>query len=381
MSEHETHDGNSVGLNWFDEYLLEVKDIYPGQILTGTIMQVRSNEVLIDVGAKSEGLVDSKELELLSEDERATLSEGSQVRVYVVRKEGQDGHPVLSIHRAKMEKDWELVENAHVNDQIFEAQVTGSNKGGLIVHIGQVRAFVPASQVSTLRRKANEKEDDYKRRLNGIIGQSLKFKVLELERRRNRLILSERAAQQQWRRERKARLLDTLKPGAIITGKVSNIAKFGAFVDLGGADGLLHLSELSWGRVNHPNEVVQIGDELEVYVLNVDLDRRRIGLSLKRLQPEPWSQFVMTHQENDEVDAIITHLATFGAFARLVNQDIEGLIHLSEMSDNHVQKPDEIVKKGDTVRVRIIRIEPERKRLGLSMRRLNNELEEVLELS
>lgn len=381
MSEHETHDGNSVGLNWFDEYLLEVKDIYPGQILTGTIMQVRSNEVLIDVGAKSEGLVDSKELELLSEDERATLSEGSQVRVYVVRKEGQDGHPVLSIHRAKMEKDWELVENAHVNDQIFEAQVTGSNKGGLIVHIGQVRAFVPASQVSTLRRKANEKEDDYKRRLNGIIGQSLKFKVLELERRRNRLILSERAAQQQWRRERKARLLDTLKPGAIITGKVSNIAKFGAFVDLGGADGLLHLSELSWGRVNHPNEVVQIGDELEVYVLNVDLDRRRIGLSLKRLQPEPWSQFVMTHQVNDEVDAIITHLATFGAFARLVNQDIEGLIHLSEMSDNHVQKPDEIVKKGDTVRVRIIRIEPERKRLGLSMRRLNNELEEVLELS
>ena len=374
MSEHETHDGNSVGLNWFDEYLLEVKDIYPGQILTGTIMQVRSNEVLIDVGAKSEGLVDSKELELLSEDERATLSEGSQVRVYVVRKEGQDGHPVLSIHRAKMEKDWELVENAHVNDQIFEAQVTGSNKGGLIVHIGQVRAFVPASQVSTLRRKANEKEDDYKRRLNGIIGQSLKFKVLELERRRNRLILSERAAQQQWRRERKARLLDTLKPGAIITGKVSNIAKFGAFVDLGGADGLLHLSELSWGRVNHPNEVVQIGDELEVYVLNVDLDRRRIGLSLKRLQPEPWSQFVMTHQVNDEVDAIITHLATFGAFARLVNQDIEGLIHLSEMSDNHLQKPDEIVKKGDTVRVRIIRIEPERKRLGLRMR-LNNELD------
>jgi len=368
MSKYKTNGNNTADLNWFDEYLLEVKDIYPGQILTGTIMQVRSNEVLIDVGTKSEGLVDGKELDQLTKDERSALSEGAEVRVYVVRKEGQDGHPVLSIHRAKMEKDWEFVEDADKNDQIFDAKVTDANKGGLIVHIGQVRAFVPASQVSSLRREANEKEEDYKRRLNGLIGQSLKFKVLELERRRNRLILSERAAEQQWRREQKEKLLSSLKPGAIITGKVSSIAKFGAFVDLGGADGLLHLSELSWGRVNHPNEIVQIGDELEVYVLTVDLDRRRIGLSLKRLKPEPWSQFVLTHQVNDEADAVITHLATFGAFARLITQDIEGLIHISEMSDNHVQMPDEVVKIGDKVRVRIIRIEAERKRLGLSLR-------------
>ena len=159
MSKYETNGSDNAGLNWFDEYLLEVKDIYPGQILTGTIMQVRSNEVLVDVGTKSEGLVDGKELDQLTKDERGTLSEGAEVRVYVVRKEGPDGHPILSIHRAKMEKDWEFVEDAHNNDQIFDAKVTDANKGGLIVHIGQVRAFVPASQVSSLRREANEKED------------------------------------------------------------------------------------------------------------------------------------------------------------------------------------------------------------------------------
>ncbi|MGB0384903.1 MAG: 30S ribosomal protein S1 [Ardenticatenaceae bacterium] len=368
MSEHETHDSNSVGLNWFDEYLLDVKDIHPGQILTGTIMQVRANEVLIDVGTKSEGLVDSKELSLLSEEELATVKEGADIRVYVARKEGKDGHPVLSIHRAKMEQDWEFVEQASAENQIFDAKVTGSNKGGLIVHIGQVRAFVPASQVSSLRREGGEGNEEYQRRLNGLVGQSLKFKVLELERNRNRLILSEREAQREWRRDRKERLLSSLNASDVIKGKVSSVAKFGAFVDLGGADGLLHLSELSWGRVNHPSEVVQVGDELEVYVLSVDRERRRIGLSLKRLQPEPWSQFVLTHQLNDEVDAVITHLASFGAFARLVNQGVEGLIHVSEITHGHIQRPDEAVKVGDKVRVKIIRIEPERKRLGLSMR-------------
>lgn len=372
-------DNTPVALNWFEEYERQLQDLYAGQILTGTVMQVRSNEVLIDVGVKSEGLVDSKELDELNEEERSALLDGAEVRVYVVSAEGDNGHPVLSISRAKMEQDWELVEEALNKDKIFKAEVTGSNRGGLIVHIGLVRAFVPASQIYSIRRDSGEGEELYQRRVSDLMGKELRFKVLELDRRRNRLILSERAAEREWRREQKEKLLNGLQKGDVIEGEVTSIASFGAFVDLGGADGLLHVSELSWGRVQHPNEVVQIGQKIDVYVLNIDYDRKRIGLSLKRLQPEPWSQFIKTYQEGDEVDAIITHLTNFGAFARIVDQEIEGLIHISELSNQHIERPDQVVSTGDVVRTRIIRIEPERKRLGLSMRLRNNQMEEDLD--
>ncbi|MBA3534146.1 MAG: S1 RNA-binding domain-containing protein [Ardenticatenales bacterium] len=361
-------EAGSEQLNWLEEYEKGLENLYTGQILTGTVMQVRPNEVLIDVGAKSEGVVDNKELERLTEEEYADLREGVEIRVYVLRPESAEGHPVLSIARARMEQDWEFAEQKRAEDAIFDAKVTGANKGGLIVHIGQVRGFVPASQVSSLRRHSGEGDEEYQRRLNNIIGRTLKFKVLEIDRRRNRLILSERAAEREWRRDQKEKLLDNLHEGVIVKGEVSSLADFGAFVDLGGADGLIHLSELSWGRIQHPSEVVKVGDELEVYVLNVDRDRKRIGLSLKRLQPEPWSQFVSTFKVGDEVEAIITKLTNFGAFARVKDHDVEGLIHISELSDAHVDKPGEVVKEGDSVQVRIIRLEPERKRLGLSLR-------------
>ncbi|MGH2544497.1 MAG: 30S ribosomal protein S1, partial [Ardenticatenaceae bacterium] len=246
--------------------------------------------------------------------------------------------------------------------------VTGANKGGLIVHVGQLRGFVPSSQVSSLRRQPGEPDDEYQRRLQAMTGKTLKFKVLELDRRRNRLILSERAAQREWRRDRKERLLDSLEEGMTVKGEISSLADFGAFVDLGGADGLIHVSELAWGRVQHPSDVVRVGEQVEVYVLNVDRERRRIGLSLKRLQTEPWADFLATHNVGDEVEAVITKLTTFGAFARIADYDVEGLIHVSEMAEEHVEKPEDVVQEGQQVRARILRLEPDRKRLGLSLR-------------
>ena len=357
-------------LNWLDafEQGQALENLYSGLILTGTIVQLRPHEVLIDVRAKAEGVVDSKELEKLSDEERADLHEGAEIRVYVVRPEGPEGHPILSIGRAKMEQDWEYAEQQRDADAIFEATVSGSNLGGLIVHIGQVRAFVPASQVASARRSAGEPDEEYQRRLGALVGRALRFKVMEIDRRKGRLILSERAAEREWRKDQKERLIESLQEGARVRGEISSLADFGAFVDLGGADGLIHLSELTWGRVQHPSEVVKVGDEVEVVVLNVDRERRRIGLSLKRLQPEPWQQFIAAHKVGDQVEAIITKLTNFGAFARIKEVDVEGLIHISELSDSHVEKPGEVVSEGDEVTVRIIRLEPERKRLGLSMR-------------
>lgn len=360
--------GEERELNWLEAYEGTIENLFTGQILTGTIMQLRPNEVLVDVGAKAEGVVDSKELEKLTDEERGALYEGGDVRVFVVRPEGPEGHPILSIGRAKMEQDWEFAEQQQANDSIFEALVSGANRGGLIVHIGQVRGFVPSSQIASTRRASGEGDEEYQRRLMALVGQTLKFKVLELDRRRNRLILSERAAEREWRKDQKEKLIDNLHEGARVRGEVSSLADFGAFVDLGGADGLIHLSELAWGRVQHPSEVVKIGDVVEVQVLNVDRERRRIGLSLKRLRPEPWQEFVSKHNVGDVVEAVITKLTNFGAFARVKELEVEGLIHVSELSDSHVDKPSEVVKEGDEVRARVIRLEPDRKRLGLSLR-------------
>jgi small subunit ribosomal protein S1 len=353
---------------WLEEYEKDVTMLRPGQVVSGTVMEVRPNEVLIDVGAKAEGIVGREDLDKLSKEQRALLEEGAEIRVFIVRPEGDEGNPLLSITRAKIEEDWEVVEQARETDDIIEAEITGVNKGGLIAHVGQVRGFVPASQVASIRRQGQEAPEAFQRRLQSLVGQSLKLKVLDLDRERNRLIMSERAAQREWRRDRKEELLDSLSKGMTLKGEISSLADFGAFVDLGGADGLIHLSELSWGRVQHPSEVVQVGQEVEVYVLNVDTERRRIGLSLKRLQPEPWTDFVEQFKVGDELDAIVTKLTSFGAFARLTNYDLEGLIHISELADSHIEHPSEVVHEGKAVRVRIIRIEPERKRLGLSLR-------------
>jgi len=336
-----------------------------GDILEGTVVKIDPDQILVDIGFKSEGVVPGAELERIKPE---TIKVGDQVLVYVVNPEDKSGNVVLSLIRAQLERDWRNAEKLFESGEIFEATVSGYNRGGLIVRLGKVRGFVPASQLSSATREGNEEvqSDD----LAKLVGQKLKLKIIELDRGRNRLILSERAAIREWRRQQKERLLAELQEGDIVRGAVSSLCDFGAFVDLGGADGLIHLSELSWGRVSHPSEVLKVGDEVEVYVLKVDRKERRIGLSLKRLQPDPWSQVEEKYSIGQLVEGTITKLTNFGAFARLKDDEIEGLIHISELSDERVTHPKEVVKEGDVLTLRIIRIDPERRRMGLSLRKV-----------
>jgi small subunit ribosomal protein S1 len=341
----------------------EIKSVRRGETMMGTIVSITPHEILVDIGSKSEGIVAGRELESLSPEDLAELHAGDEVPVFVVRPEDEEGHILLSLTRAQAEKDWLTAQKLFESGESYEGVVIGHNKGGLIVNFGQVRGFVPGSQLASNRGAGSPGKDD---RWNHMIGQKLRLKIIEIDRRRNRLILSERAAMQEWRKERKEKLLGDLKEGDVLTGRVTSLADFGAFVDLGGADGLIHLSELSWSRVSHPRDVLRVGDEVEVYVLNIDAERQRIGLSLKRLQPEPWSQVLGKYEIGQVVEATITKLANFGAFAQI--DDVEGLIHLSELTDANITHPREVVKEGDRVSVKIIRIDPERRRIGLSLK-------------
>lgn len=335
-----------------------------GEIRTGVIVERRSNEVLVDIGYKSEGVVSGREFERLG-DTLETLKVGDEIPVFVMR-EDKDGNLVLSISRALAEKDWERAEELMRTQDIFECPVDSFNRGGVIVKLGQVRGFVPASQLSSVIPLQGTEEGD--ERYAALLGGSLRLKVIDIDRKRNRLILSERLAMREWRRQQKEQLLDSLKEGDSLEGLISSIADFGAFVDLGGADGLIHLSELSWNRVTHPNEVVKVGERVKVQVLSVDTERRRIGLSLRRLTPQPWEVIDTTYEVGQVVRGRITKLVNFGAFARLVDTGIEGLIHISELSERRVTHPKEVVSEGDVYDLRIIRIEGDKRRLGLSLK-------------
>jgi small subunit ribosomal protein S1 len=290
------------------------------------------------------------------------------VLVYVVTPEDKNGNPVLSLGRAQAERDWREAERLFEDGQIFEGTVAGFNKGGLIVRLGRVRGFVPSSQIVSLRGRRREMGEDDP--LAQLVGKDLQLKIIEIDRSRNRLILSERAAMREWRRQHKEKLLAELQEGDIRKGEVISLCDFGAFVDLGGADGLVHLSELSWRRVNHPSEVLSVGDEVEVYVLNVDRDRKRIGLSLKRLEVDPWDTIADRYNVGQLVEGTITKLVKFGAFARIFDEDIEGLIHLSELSEERIAHPREVVQEGEVVTLRIIRIDGDQRRIGLSLKRV-----------
>ena len=343
-----------------------VKAVKRGDTLKGTIVSVTPHEVLVDVGAKSEGVVAGRELERLSDEDLEKLKEGDEVAVYVLRPDDdEDGHIWLSVSRAWIEKDWLAAQELYDSSECYTGTVANHNKGGLIVLFGQVRGFVPVSQLESSRgitRSGTEEQ------WSQLVGEELRLKIIEIDRDRNRLILSERAAMQEWRKGQKERLLGTLKPGDVVTGRVASLADFGAFVDLGGADGLIHLSEISWASVSHPRDVMEVGESVEVYVLQVDTERQRISLSLKRLQPEPWSRVLEKYEIGELINATITRLATFGAFARVEEDEIEGLIHISELTDANITHPREVVSEGDLVSVRIIHINPERRRMGLSLK-------------
>jgi len=336
-----------------------------GDVVEGVIVYVGPDEILIDIGAKTEALVAPKEVQNMSPEELSALKVGAQVRAYVVTPHSRQGDIIVSLAQAELERDWEAAQQLFADGEVIEAQVTGYNKGGLIVHLGRVRGFLPASQLARERRWSRDDGDSLAR----LVGENIWVKIIELDRAQNRLILSERAALRQINKAVRERLLAELQEGEVVTGQVVSLADFGAFVNIGGADGLIHLSELAWHRVEHPSEVVQVGDEVEVYVLKVDRERQRIGLSLKRLQPEPWSVIDERYSVDQLVEVTITRLAKFGAFARL-DEDFEGLIHISELTDRPINHPREVVNEGDRVVARIIRIDKERRRIGLSLKQV-----------
>jgi small subunit ribosomal protein S1 len=341
-----------------------------GDIVSGIVVRATPHEVLVDIGTKSEAVIASKEVdELAREGKRLAL--GDEILAFVLKAEDQDGLTVLSVARAQEERDWRDAEVAQKADAIIEAQIAGYNKGGLIARVGKIRGFIPASQLEIAARGRGER-DLTEQDLAAQTGKKLKLKIIEIDRSRNRLILSERAAMREVRRDAKARLLEEIQDGDVRTGTVTSVADFGVFVDLGGLDGLIHVSELSWSKIGHPNEIVKPGDTVQVQVLGIDRNKNRIALSMKRLAPEPWTTIEERYAVGQLVEGTITKLASFGAFAR-VDDGIEGLIHVSELSDKRINHPKEVVKEGETYQLRVIKIDSAKRRLGLSLKRVNDE--------
>lgn len=346
----------------------EFRRLRRGDTVEGTVVRVDQDEVLVDIGLKSEGVIPAREL--LGEDEEAEpLHVGDRTLVYVMQPETQEGNAVLSLRRAQAERSWRDIEDAYHRGVILDAPVVDFNKGGLIVDLKGVRGFVPVSQVLDLRNVSRQEgeNEEVNQTLAAMKGRRLPLKIIEINRSRNRLILSERAAVQEQRTQKKDELMDHLEPSQIRHGRVSNLTSFGAFVDLGGADGLVHVSELSYNRVNHPSEVLQVGQEVDVYVLSVDRETKKIALSLKRALPDPWSTVDETYHIGQVVPATITKLAKFGAFAK-VEEGLEGLIHLSELTDQTIQDASQVVQEGQPINAKIIHINSQRRRLGLSVR-------------
>lgn len=350
----------------------ETPAIKRGTIVEGTVLSTSPTEVLVDLGEGVVGVIASRELDRMDREALEALKPGSFVSAYVLKAKGPDGHPVLSLARAEEERNWSLAEQHYQTKEAYYSKIAGYNKGGLIVRFGTVRGFVPASQVSRdrLQRAVGDSPEE---RWGGMVGEDIAVKVVEIDRARNRLILSERAAMREWREKQKSRLLETLREGEVRKGRVISIADFGAFVDLGGADGLVHLTELSWKHITHPREVLQVGQEVEVEVISVDPQRKRIGLSMKRLERDPWQEVIANYSVGQLVQATVTKLTKFGAFARLVDRpEIEGLIHISELADYRVSHPREVVLVGDVLTLRIVKIDPNERRLGLSLRQVDS---------
>jgi len=340
-----------------------------GEIRSGVIASLGENEILVSVGTKSEGVISGRERDQIAPEELASFRVGMEIPVYVINPEDQNGTIVLSYVRAREEHDWQTVEEMLSSGDVFQSKVAGYNKGGLIVPIGNLRGFVPASQISVMRRP--EGSESPEARWAKIVGDEIHVKVIEVDRQRHRLILSERSALQETRETIKDRLLDELEEGSVRTGRVTSLADFGAFVNIDGADGLVHLSEISWERINHPNEILKVGQEVQVKIIGIDRDRKRIGLSIRQTLGDPWMRKVEGIKEGQLVSGTITHLTKFGAFARL-DDDLEGLIHISELSENRINHPKEVVKEGDEVTLRVIKIDPERRRIGLSLRKVDS---------
>ncbi|HLM08380.1 MAG TPA: 30S ribosomal protein S1 [Thermoleophilaceae bacterium] len=337
-----------------------------GDVVSGKVVRIDQDEVLVDIGYKSEGVIPMNELSIRkSVDPHDEVELGEEVDALVLTKEDQDGRLVLSKKRARFEKAWRKIEAAAESGEPVEGTVIEVVKGGLIIDLG-VRGFLPASLVD-IRRVQN---------LDEFLGTKIECKVIELNRSRNNVVLSRRAVLEEERKEVRQQILDRLQPGMVVEGAISNIVDFGAFVDLDGIDGLIHISELSWSHVNHPSEILSIGDVVPVKVLDIDRDRQRISLGLKQTQEDPWQRVINTYRIGDELEGKVTKVVTFGAFVEIMD-GVEGLVHISELAHHHVENPREIVEPGQDVRVKILEIDSERRRLSLSVKRVEEQLPHI----
>ena len=370
QGEQSTNNNNQTMESLLKEQDLNVDLPQSGEIRTGIIASISSSQILVSIGAKSEGVVSGRELEQLTAEEREALTVGQEVHVFVLNPEDANGNVVLSLKRAQEQIAWDNVERLVSSDEVVESKVMGFNKGGLIVGVEGLRGFVPSSQISAMRRSQST-GDTPEQRWQKMIGQPITVRVIEVDRERRRLILSERAASTESRQSIKERVIDELEEGKVYTGRVTSLANFGAFININGADGLVHLSELSWEHIDHPREVLEVGQEVKVKVINVDREKKRIGLSVRALQEDPWRSRVEKYSVGQLVEGVITRLTKFGAFARLEG-DIEGLIHISEIADHRIEHPKEVLKEGEVKSLRVIRIDPDQHRIGLSLRKVDS---------
>jgi len=351
-----------------DEY--EYQRPKRGEIREGRILAIRPDSIVVDLGLKREGIIPPDDMQRLGADVLATLKVGDQIPVYVLRPEDDRDGILVSLHRARQEQDWIDAQRLHATGEIWEGTINGYNRGGLIVHFGKIRGFVPASHVTGVSRRMDP--TTLQARLGEMVGHELPLKVIEVDRQNRRLIFSERTARREWRSQQRDKLMDELQEGDHVRGTVSNICEFGVFVDVGGTDGLVHISELSWRRTGHPSELLKVGDEVEACVLRVDKERKRIGLSLRLMEPDPWEQVEQKYSVGQVVQGVVTKITTFGCFAAL-DDGIEGLVHISELSEVTPKNPEELLRVGMTVPLCVVKIDGKRRRMGLSLRQVPEE--------
>ena len=338
-------------------------DFDEGDLIDGTVVKIEHDEVLVDIGFKSEGVIPARELSIRKDaDPSEVVNLGDKIEALVLQKEDKDGRLILSKKRAEYERAWIQVEDKFKAGEVVTGEVIEVVKGGLILDIG-LRGFLPASLVDLRRVKD----------LSAYLGTEIEARVIEMDRNRNNVVLSRRVLLEEGRKNERAEILEKLSKGMRLKGTVSSIVDFGAFVDLGGIDGLIHISELSWSHVNHPSEVVKVGEEVEVEVLDVDLQRERISLGLKQTTEDPWTKLVETYPVGTVVDGKVTKIVPFGAFIEL-GANVEGLVHISEMAMKHIDSPAQVVHVGDTVKVKVMDVNVERRRISLSMKAAAEEL-------
>ena len=375
-SEGNTSEGYQDMATLLEAESKEYKSLRRGDILEGVVVGSDRDGMVVDVGTKSEGIVPPSEMHSLGPNVETWPGSGERVLVYVMQPETPEGQVLLSLDRARGEKGWRILQQRFEEGESFEVQISGYNKGGLLVNVEGVHGFIPFSQSVSAQSPAEGEEKESEAPPEAVVGRTLLVKVIEINRARNRVILSERAALQDWRAIQKDRLLEELQEGEIRKGRISSIRSFGVFVDMGGADGLAHLSELSWERDKTPEEQYHVGQEVDVYVMKVDQEAKKIALSIRRAQPERWEEIVDKYTVGQIVTGTITKLVTFGAFAR-IEGPVEGLIHVSELVNRRIAHPREVVKEGDVAPLKIVRIERDRQRLGLSLRQAHDEAEDL----